>query len=128
MAREITNQDVKKYKPMIEKFLRDSVAKNWSNELAKSTKQTECALGNTGMAMADFRQYLLTELVVALQKYNPEYRTAEGKSVKESTFVFTHLSNRIGQCLKRLTKRRFGYGMRMGQIENVLDGVKKSEE
>lgn len=120
--RKVTNEDVKKYKAMVEKFIRDSVKKNWANEIAQTTKDTECALGNTGMALVDFRQYLYTELVIALQKYNPEYRTAEGNSVKESTFVFTHLNNRIGQQLKRLTKKRFGYGVWMGDLEETLNG------
>lgn len=126
--RVVTNEDVKKYKGLVELFIKKSVRKNWANEIAKTTKDTECALGNTGMALADFRQYLYTELVVALQKYNPDYLTAEGRSVKESSFVYTHLSNRIGQVLKRLTKRRFGYGIFSANLEETIDGYKGDNE
>lgn len=125
MTRTVTNADVKKYRALVEKFLRDSVARNWNESQIKS-KEMDVSLGNTGMSMADFRQYLMCELVVALQKYNPEYRTPDGKSVKESTFVYTHLSNRIGQNLKRLCKRRFGYGVWTTNLEDVLEGPKDS--
>lgn len=127
MTRKVTNDDVKKYKPLVEKFIRDSVCRNW-NESRIKTPNAEISLGNTAMSLADFRQYLFCELVVALQKYNPDYRTADGKSVKESTFVYTHLSNRIGQTLKRLTNRRFGYGKWMTRIEDVLEGCNKGDD
>jgi hypothetical protein len=126
--RVVTNEDVKKYRGLVEFFIKKSVRKNWANELAHTTKDAECALGNTGMALADFRQYLYTELVVALQKYNPEYQTAKGASVKESTFVYTHLSNRIGQAMKRLTKKRFGYGIWTGNLEETIEGHKSDGE
>lgn len=126
MTRVVTNADVKKYRPMVEKFLRDSVVKNWNEGQLHSSSQ-DITLGNTGMSLADFRQYLMMELVVALQKYNPDYRTPDDKSVKESTFVFCHLNNRIGQCMKRLTKRRFGYGFWMSNLEEILDGTASEE-
>jgi hypothetical protein len=118
-TRVVTNEDVKKYEPMVEKFLRDSVKKNW-REASLNPEQGEISLGNTGLTMSDIRQHLLCEVVVALQKYNPEYITKAGRSVKESTFVFTHLTNRIGQAMKRLTKRKYAYGIWMEQIEAVL--------
>ena len=118
-VRTVTNDDVKKYSAMVEKFLRDSVIRNW-NEATLQKGHDNVSLGNTGMSIADFRQYLYTEVVVALQKYNPAYRTKEGQPVKESTFVFSHLSNRIGQSLKRLTKRRCGYAMWSIPLEDAL--------
>lgn len=125
--RQVTNVDIKKYKPMVEKFLRDSVMKNWNESQLKSP-DCDVTLGNTGMSLADFRQYLMMELVVALQKYNPDYRTKEDKGVKESTFVYCHLSNRIGQALKKLTKKRFGYGVWTSRLEDVLEGHKENHE
>jgi hypothetical protein len=121
MTRVVTNEDIKKYQPLINKFLRDSVTRNW-NEARIKSRECDISLGNTGMSMADFRQYLLTELVVALQKYRPDFKTAEGKSVKESTFLYTHLSNRIGSVCKRLTKRRFAYGVWMTNIDDLTNG------
>jgi hypothetical protein len=117
--RIVTNEDVKKYIPMVNKYLRDSVIKNW-NEANMSTIDDEVSLGNTGMAMTDMRQQLYMELVVALKNYNPEYLTAEGKSVKESTFVFAHLFNRTGQLMKKLTKKRYGYGMWASNLEEAI--------
>ena len=126
MARVVTNEDIKKYEAMVEMFIRDSVNRNWTESQIKSP-DLDVSLGNTGMSVSDFRQYLLTELVVALQKYDPDFRTAEGKSVKESTFLYRHLSFRIGQSLKRLTKKRFGYAIWMSNLEEVLDGPKNNE-
>ncbi len=118
-TRVVTNDDIKKYVPMINKYLRDSVVKNWK-EASVRKGQDEISLGNTGMSISDIRQHLYTELVVALQKFNPDYRTAEGRTVKESTFVFQHLFNRTGQLMKKLTKRRYGYGVWATPIEEAL--------
>jgi len=117
--RVVTNEDIKKYVPMVNKYLRDSVVKNW-NEANMSLNDVEISLGNSGMTMNDMRQQLYTELVVALQNYNPEYRTQDGRSVKESTFVFQHLFNRTGQLMKKLTKKRYGYGIWMSPVEEVI--------
>jgi len=117
--RVVTNEDIKKYVPMVNKYLRDSVIKNW-NEANMSANDADVSLGNTGMTMADMRQQLYCELVVALQNYNPEFRTKEGRSVKESTFVFQHLFNRTGQLMKKLTKKRYGYGIWSSPVEEVI--------
>jgi hypothetical protein len=126
MSRQITNQDIYKYKPMVEKFLRDSVLRNWSEGVLK-TANYDMSLGNTGMSIDDFRQYLMTELVVGLQKYKPDFKTEEDRSVKESTFIYCHLSNRIGQLLKKLTKRRFGYAIWMSNLDEILEGHRNDE-
>lgn len=117
--RTLTNQDVKNYEPMVEKYIRDYVIKNW-NEAKLGKKNGDVSLGNTGMTLNDIRQHLRTEVCVALYNYDPNYRTKEGRSVKESTFVYQHLFNRIGQMMKRLTKKRQGYGVWHSNIEEVL--------
>jgi hypothetical protein len=117
--RKLTDEDIKKYEPMVEKYIRDYVVKNW-NEASLSKNNGEIALGNTGHSLNDIRQHLRAEVCVALYNYNPNYRTKEGRSVKESTFVFNHLFNRIGQMMKKLTKRRYGYGVWANQIEDVM--------
>lgn len=117
--RVLTNDDVLKYEPMVEKYIRDSVIKNW-NEAKLSKNQGDVTLGNSGLTVNDMRQYLRTEVCVALQNYNPDYRTKEGRSVKESTFVFNHLRFRIGQAMKRLTKKKFGYGVWTSNLEETL--------
>lgn len=117
--RQVTDHDVKKYEAMVEKYLRDNVQKNW-NEASLHRHQDDVVLGNTGMTMRDIRQHLLCEVVVALQKYNPEYRTASGQSVKESTFIFRHLYNRCGQLMKKLTRKSCGYGVWTSNLEETL--------
>jgi hypothetical protein len=124
--RKVTNEDISNYDGMIEMYMKDSVKKNW-NEASLSKNYQDVPLGNSGWTMRDFRQYLRCEVVVALQKYNPEYRTKDGRPVKESTFVFRHLYNRIGQLLKKLTKRTSGYGIWMSNIEETLWETDKSE-
>src|ERR1019366_3394972 len=89
-TRILTNEDVLKYEPMVEKYMRDSVKKNW-NEADTNKSRGDISLGNSGMTMNDIRQHLRAEVCVALYNYNPNYRTKEGRSVKESTFVFQHL-------------------------------------
>lgn len=117
--RVLTNEDILKYEPMIEKYMRDSVEKNW-NEASLHKNKGDIPLGNTGMTMNDIRQHLRAEVCIALYNYDPNYRTKEGRSVKESTFVFQHLFNRTGQLLKRLTKKRYGYGVWHSNIEETL--------
>jgi hypothetical protein len=117
--RTLTNDDVVKYEPMVESYIRDSVVKNW-NEARTSKNQGDVALGNSGYTVNDIRQHLRAEVCIALQNYNPDYRTKEGRSVKESTFVFNHLRFRIGQMMKRLTKKRAGYGVWHSNIEETL--------
>lgn len=118
--RTVTNEDIEKYQPLINKWLRDSVVKNW-NEASLNRNEDEVTLGNSGMTMSDIRQHLNTELVIALQKYNPDYRTKEGKSVKEITFVYRHLFNRVGQLMKKLTRKSSGYGIWKSSLEDILN-------
>ena len=122
MTRVVTNADIKKYMPMVDSYIRKSVVKNW-NEASLSKNQQDIALGNTGMTIKDIRQYLLMEVCVGLQKYNANYRTEDGGSVKESTFIFTHLFNRGGQLLKKLTKKRSGYGIWTNQFESIVGDI-----
>lgn len=117
--RVLVNEDIVKYEPMIEKYIRDSVVKNW-NEAHIGKNNGDISLGNTGMSLNDIRQHLRAEVCVALYNYNPDYRTKDGRSVKESTFVFQHLFNRTGQMMKRLTKKRYGYGIWTQNIEEAL--------
>ena len=117
--RIITDEDVLKYEHMVEKYMRDSVKKNW-NEASLNKLQGDVTLGNSGMTMNDIRQHLRAEVCVALHNYNPNYRTKDGRSVKESTFIYQHLFNRIGQMMKRLTKKRYGYGIWHSNLEETL--------
>jgi hypothetical protein len=117
--RVLTNEDVSKYEPMIESFIRDSCVKNW-NEATTNKNRGDVTLGNSGLTVNDIRQYLRTELCVVLRNFNPDYRTKDGKTVKESTLVYRHLSNRIGGLMKRLTGKKFGYGIWHSQIESTL--------
>ena len=106
--RKLLDEEVLRYLPMVEKFLRDSCMKNW---LSARREHSDSFLGSSGFSLNDIRQHLFAEVCVALQNYNPAYITKEGKTVKESTFVYQHLTFRVGQMMKRLTKRRMGYGI-----------------
>ena len=112
---------------MIEKYIRDSVVKNWNEAFyhQSSRSDIDVSLGNTGMTLNDIRQHLRAEVCVALYNYDPDFKTKDGKSVKESTFVFQHLFNRVGQMMKRLTKKRYGYGVWHANIEEVLWEIDK---
>lgn len=119
--RILTDADILQYEPMVEKYIRDYVIKNWNEAKQDAGKgKGDVSLGNTGMSLNDIRQHLRAEVCVALYNYNPDYRTKEGRSVKESTFVFNHLFNRTGQLMKRLTKKRYGYGLWHANIEETL--------
>jgi len=117
--REVTQEDLKKYEAMIEFFIKKYVLKNW-NEASISKKMNEVSLGNSGWSIADFRQHLTTEVFIGLTKFNPDYRTKEGATIKESTFIYKHLFNRLGQLMKKLTKPKHGYGVWASNIEEVL--------
>jgi hypothetical protein len=126
MTRIVTNEDLEKYVPMVDSYIRKSVLKNW-NEASLSVHKQDVSLGNTGMTVKDIKQYLLMEVCVALGKFNPNYVTKEGRTVKESTFIFTHIYNRGGQLLKRLTKKRYGYGIWMSNIQEVLGETERED-
>ena len=119
-VRVVTNEDVKRYEPLIEKFLRDNVIKNW-NEANLHHTDYDVGLGNAGCSIRDIRQQLFTELIVALQKYDPDYRTEDGRPVKEITFVYKHLWFRCGQLMQKLTGKRYGYGVWMQNLESTFD-------
>jgi hypothetical protein len=103
---------------MCEKFIRDSCMKNWNES---KTSSPDTFLGVSGQSLEDIKQHLRAEICVALQNYNPDYRTKEGRSVKESTFVYQHLTFRVGQMMKRLTKKRNGYGIRHNPAHLVIE-------
>ena len=115
LPRVVTNEDIIKYMKMVESFLAMSVQKNW-NESSMSVKngKDEIALGNSGYTMADVRQYLTVEVFIALKNYDPL------KQTKESTFVYGHLSKRVGSLMKKLTKHSKGYGFWTSNLEEVL--------
>jgi hypothetical protein len=125
VRRKLTNEDVIKYEPMVEKFIRDSCMKNWNES---RTGGGDVPLGASGYTLNDLRQHLRAEICVALQNYNPDYRTKEGRSVKESTFIYQHLTFRVGQLMKRLTKKRSGYGVRHNPVHLVIEnGVEETD-
>jgi myosin-crossreactive antigen len=105
---------------MVESFLRKSVVKNW-NEADTNPSRDEVSLGNSGYTMADIRQYLMSEVFIALRNYDPEKKT------KESTFVYGHLSKRVGSLMKKLVKDSKGYGVWMSNIEQILGEIDREE-
>lgn len=116
VPRVITDAMILQYDQMIESFLRNSISKNW-NEADLSRNNDEIGLGNSGWTMSDMRQYLATEVFIALRNYKTEYKT------KESTFVFGHLNKRVGSLMKKLTKKSKGYGIWSSNLEEVLGEI-----
>lgn len=114
--RVVTDAMILQYNQMIESFLRNSISKNW-NESDTSKNNDEIGLGNSGWTMSDMRQYLATEVFIALRNYKTEYKT------KESTFVFGHLNKRVGSLMKKLTKKSKGYGVWSSNLEEILGEV-----
>ena len=120
VPRVITNEHILQYHQMVESWIRNSVVKNW-NEADQSKSKDEVGLGNSGWTIADMRQYLFTEVFIALRNYNPNLNT------KESTFVYGHLSNRVGSLMKKLTKKSKGYGVWSSNIEEILGEIDTDE-
>lgn len=118
-TRIVTNDDIIKYDKLVEKFIRDSVCKNW-NEADNRKHMGDVVLGNTGYCLNDLRQYLRMQVVIALQNYDPEYTNADGQKASEFTFVYGHLWRRIGQKMNQMTGKHYGYGVWTSRIENVL--------
>ncbi len=116
-TRQVSSEEIAKYESLVNSFVRKSVNKNWN---INDRSDPDSPLGNSGWTLSDIRQYLRTEVFVALTKYNPNFVTKEGKSVKELTFVYNHLTFRIGSLLKRLTNRKMGYGIFTSQIDKVI--------
>ena len=112
--RIVTDEDIIRYEPMIEFWMKRSVEKNW-NEASREKSRGDITLGNSGYTMNDIRQHLRTEIVIALKNYDPEKKT------KESTFIYGHLFNRVGQLMKKLTRKSMGYGVWMNNLEIVLN-------
>lgn len=114
----VSNDMVLKYKPMIESYLANSVRKNWNEaSLSKDSDSDEISLGNSGWTMSDIRSYLMAEVFIALRNYRPTHDT------KESTFVYGHLSKRVGSLMKKLTNKSKGYGAWTSNLEEVLGEV-----
>jgi hypothetical protein len=118
--RIITDEHILQYNQMVESWIRNSIVKNW-NEADQSKTKDEISLGNSGWTIADMRQYLFTEVFIALRNYRADMNT------KESTFVYGHLSNRVGSLMKKLTKKSKGYGIWSSNIEEVLGEVDYEE-
>jgi hypothetical protein len=112
----VSDNDISEYNQMVEMFLKKSVCKNW-NESDMSLNKDEISLGNSGWTMSDVRQYLRTEVFIALSNYNEEYKT------KKSTFVYGHLSKRVGSLMKKLTNQSKGYGIWSSNIEETLNEI-----
>jgi hypothetical protein len=115
--RAVTNEEIRKYDKMVDYWLKNSVIKNWGLP-GISSDFDDMSLGSSGWTLADFRQYLRTEVVIALRNFNPSGK--DGRVTKESTFVYGHLYNRIGQQMNRLTKDSKGYGMWVTNLEVTL--------
>lgn len=120
--RAVSDDMVRTYESMVESYLATSVRKNW-NEASLSTSNggDEVSLGNSGWTMSDVRSYLMAEVFIALRNYSPIHST------KESTFVYGHLSKRVGSLMKKLTNKSKGYGVWSSNIEEVLGEVDSAE-
>lgn len=120
--RTVSDDMVIKYQPMVESYLATSVRKNWNEAtLSISNGSDEVSLGNSGWTMSDIRSYLMCEVFIALRNYSPNHNT------KESTFVYGHLSKRVGSLMKKLTNKSKGYGVWSSNLEEILGEVDSVE-
>ena len=120
--RTVSDDMVIKYQPMVESYLATSVRKNWNEAtLSTSNGSDEVSLGNSGWTMSDVRSYLMCEVFIALRNYSQDYNT------KESTFVYGHLSKRVGSLMKKLTNKSKGYGVWSSNLEETLGEVDSVE-
>ena len=116
--RAVSSEMVSKYKPMVEAYLANSVRKNWNEaSLSMANGGDEVSLGNSGWTMSDVRAYLTGEVFIALRNYSPDHST------KESTFVYGHLSKRVGSLMKKLTNKSKGYGIWSSNLEELLGEI-----
>jgi len=115
--RKVETQDINKYVKMVNMYIGKYFIKNWKEA---SFSDTSIVLGNTSLSIDDIRQTLMMEVIVGLQNYNPDYRTANGSSVKESTFIYRHLYFRSGSLAKKLSTQKHGYGVWMSPIETYI--------
>ena len=120
IGRTVDNSDIVKYSDMVNMYIRNYFIKTWKEASFIDSDKTTF-LGNTGMSVEDIRQQLTMEVVIGLQRYDPEYRTKAGKPVKESTFIYRHLNFRAGTLVKRLSRLSQGYGIWSSPIEDYLD-------
>ena len=122
VKRTVTNEMISKYQPMVESYLATSVRKNWNEaSLSTTSGMDEVSLGNSGWTMSDVRSYLMSEVFIALRNYSPNHNT------KESTFVYGHLSKRVGSLMKKLTNKSKGYGAWTSNLEEILGEVDSVE-
>ena len=118
--RVVTNEDIKKYEGLVDAFINKHVIKNFNEAKNNPKTRNNIMLGNTGMTLGDIRQHLLTELVIALQNYKPNVIGGPtGKPVQEQSFVYGHLTFRVGALMKKLSSRARGYSFYHSQIEKV---------
>lgn len=118
VKRGVTNDMMIKYQSMVESYLAMSVRKNWNEaSLSVNNGSDEVSLGNSGWAMSDVRSYLMSEVFIALRNYSPHHNT------KESTFVYGHLSKRVGSLMKKLTNKSKGYGIWSSNLEELLGEI-----
>jgi hypothetical protein len=118
--RVVTNEDIKKYEWMVDSFIHRHVVKNFNEARNNPKTRDHVMLGNSGMTLGDIRQHLLTEMVIALQNYNPEVIGGPtGRPVLESSFLHTHLTFRVGALMKKVTSKARAFGVWHSQIEKV---------
>jgi hypothetical protein len=118
--RIVTNEDIKRYEGLVDTFIAKHVVKNFNEARNNPKTRNHIMLGNTGMTLGDIRQHLLTELVIALQNYKPDVIGGPtGKPVQEQSFVYGHLTFRVGALMKKLSSRARSYGIFHVQIEKA---------
>lgn len=111
---KVAYEDIKKFEPMIEYFLKKYVIKRWTSaSLFKD--HGDVFLGSTGMTMNDIRSLMLTEIISVLGKYDP------AKKASKCTLVYTHLNNRTISLVKKLCGVKYGYGKTIYDIDSMDD-------
>ena len=112
-TRILTNADIQKYVPLVEKVIREYVKLDCFGKMQGIIK-------STGWDEEDFRQHMMMELCIALKNYKGDYITSGGSSVKEITFVYGHLYKKISQQIRQLSKEKRGYSKNFNNPEEIF--------
>jgi len=117
----VSSEDVAKYVPAVNSVIIRYILRCFRGTYIRE-EHLECSLGNSGWTIRDVQSYLLLETFIALTHFNPTHITPEQRSVKESTFVIGHLHKRAAVVAERLTRDKYGYGVKISSIESPDEG------
>jgi hypothetical protein len=114
----ITSEDIKKYEGAVNSVIIKYICKCFRGVYIREC-DLDVSLGSSGQTLRDIQAHLMTEVFIALQRFNPNHVTPEGLTVKESTFIIGHLHKRASYLASVLTSPRKWYGKEFVNIDII---------